>query len=287
MLIKGTTRILGIFGDPVSHSLSPVMQNEALQQAGVDAVYVPFHVTPERLPEAVAAIRNLDILGVNITIPHKETVCSFLDEIDEDAQLIGAVNTVVNRDGRLHGYNTDGTGFLASLEQDLNFKPFGKRVLLLGAGGACRAALVSLARAGASWIGVANRTPARSNAMVTEIGVSFPGTTFAAFSLAKEELKSVAGNIDLLVNTSSVGLKGESFEDFPWEALNRGADVYDMVYTKGITPLLQTASDRGHSTADGLGMLAAQGEEGFKLWTGGDAPSGVMKDRLLNFSRGD
>ena len=281
MNIRGTTRILGIFGDPVAHSLSPIMQNEALAQAGIDAVYVPFHVLPENLPAAVSAIRSLDLWGVNVTVPHKEQVGSFLDAVDTVARLIGAVNTIVNRGGVLTGYNTDAPGLLRSLAEDLQFDPAGRRILLLGAGGACRAALVALGRAGAAWIGIANRTRSRAEALAGEFGDALRGTTLASFDLDPVQLSVVVPRIDLLVNTSAVGLKGESFADFPWGDVAPGVLVYDMVYGKGGTPLLHAARARGHRSADGLGMLAAQGEEAFFLWTGQRPPDGVMMARLL------
>ncbi|MDY0268687.1 shikimate dehydrogenase [Trichloromonas sp.] len=281
MKISGTTRILGIFGDPVKHSLSPLMHNEALARIGFDAVYVPFHVLPEHLPQAVASIRILDLLGVNLTVPHKERVCPLLDVVDSQARLIGAVNTVVNRDGCLTGYNTDGSGFLRSLAEDLGFDPAGRRILLLGAGGACRAALVALAQAGAGSIVVANRTPERATALVAEFGPIFSGTSFASCSLAREALTAHLPGVDLLVNTSALGLGGESLADFPWKKLPSGAAVYDMVYGFEPTPLLRAAAAHGHGGADGLGMLAAQGEEGFRLWIGQAPPSGVMKAQLL------
>jgi shikimate dehydrogenase len=280
MIVRGTTRIFGIFGDPVSHSLSPLMQNEALSRAGIDGIYVPFHVAPAALEQAVASLRALDIAGVNVTIPHKEAVRQYLDFVDPEAHLIGAVNTIVNCDGVLCGYNTDGKGLLRALAEDLNFTPQGKRILLLGAGGACRAALVALARGGAAWIGIANRTPARAAALVEEFRNSLDGTTFASFSLTAEDLHSLS-KIDLLVNTSSLGLKGESFQEIPWSSFNPGARVYDMVYHRSGTPLLHAARDHGYAAADGLGMLAGQGEESFALWTGTAPPSGVMKGRLL------
>jgi shikimate dehydrogenase len=281
MKISGTTRVLGIFGDPVKHSLSPLMHNEALARIGYDAVYVPFHVLPDDLPKAVESIRILDLLGVNLTVPHKERVCPLLDEIDPQARLIGAVNTVVNRQGRLIGYNTDGIGFLRSLALDLDFNPANRRIFLLGAGGACRAALVALAQAGVGSIVVANRTPERAAALVEEFRPVFSGTSFAGCSLTKESLVTHLPEIDLLVNTSSLGLGGESLADFPWGMLPAFAMVYDMVYGFEPTPLLREAVARGHAGADGLGMLAAQGEEGFRLWTGQVPPSGVMKERLL------
>ncbi len=281
MKISGTTRVLGIFGDPVKHSLSPLMHNDALARIGFDAVYVPFHVLPEHLPQAVASIRILDLLGVNLTVPHKERVCSLLDAVDPQARLIGAVNTVVNRDGYLTGYNTDGSGFLRSLAEDLGFDPAGRRILLLGAGGACRAALVALAQAGAGSIVVANRTPERASALVAEFAPIFSGTSFASCSLARGALTAHLPGVDLLVNTSALGLGGESLADFPWENLPSGAAVYDMVYGFEPTPLLRAAAAHGHGGADGLGMLAAQGEEGFRLWIGQAPPSGVMKAQLL------
>ncbi len=281
MKISGSTKILGIFGDPIAHSLSPVMQNAALQQAGIPAVYIPFHVLPAQLPAAVESLRALQIWGVNVTIPHKEAVAGMLDELDPDARLIGAVNTIVNRDGKLVGYNTDAPGFLRSACEDLPIDPQGKRVLVLGAGGAARAALVALGRAGAQWLGLANRTRSRAQALVDEFSGILLGTSFASFGFDAESLSVAATDVDLVVNTTSIGLKGEVFDDFPWGSLSPDVAIYDMVYAPGGTPLMRKARERGHRAADGLGMLAAQGEEGFFLWTGQRPPSGVMKNRLL------
>ncbi len=282
MQLTGKTRVLGIFGDPVAHSMSPVMQNQALQQAGINAVYVPFHVPTEQLPQAVAAIRSLGLWGVNVTVPHKEAVCSLLDDIDPAARLIGAVNTIVNRQGRLIGFNTDGLGFLHSLAEDLQFNPAGKRILLMGAGGACRAALVSLCQAGVSWLGIANRTRSRAEALINEFGDIFPAVSFEHFGIEKEELRRATQNIDLLANTSAVGLKGEAFGDLPWEDLQEEVAIYDMVYSQTGTPLVLEALRRGHRASEGLGMLAGQGEEAFALWTGGRPSGGLMKRCLLS-----
>ncbi|WP_305042013.1 shikimate dehydrogenase [Geoalkalibacter sp.] len=282
--ISGSTRILGIFGDPVAHSLSPLMQNAALREAGIDAVYVPFHVRPEQLPGAVAGLRHLGIWGVNVTVPHKEAVMALLDEVDEAARLIGAVNTIVHRAGRLCGYNTDGEGLLESLRGDLGFAPAGRRVLLLGAGGACRAALAALAAGGAAWIGLANRSLSRAQALVDHFAPHFPGTAFAVLPLstqdADEKLARALSTVDLLVNTTSLGLHGEDIS-LPWQALAPCAPVCDMVYRRGGTPLYHEARARGHLVTDGLGMLAGQGERAFFLWTGQKPPFGVMKARLL------
>lgn len=282
MQLNGKTRVLGIFGDPVAHSLSPVMQNQALQQAGINAVYVPFHVPAELLPQAVDSIRSLGLWGVNVTVPHKEAVFPLLDDIDPAARLIGAVNTIVNSQGRLIGYNTDGLGFLRSLAEDLHFNPDGQRILLLGAGGACRAALVSLCQAGASWIGIANRTRSRAETLIQEFGEIFPKVSFEHFGIDKEELRRATENIDLLANTSAVGLKGEVFADLPWVGLSKEVAIYDMVYSKTGTPLLQQAMSRGLRASDGLGMLAGQGEEAFTLWTEVRPLEGLMKRCLIN-----
>ena len=282
--ISGTTRILGIFGDPVAHSRSPEMQNAALVAAGIDAVYVPFHVRPEQRAEAVAGLRAMNVWGVNVTIPHKEAILSHLDAVDENAARIGAVNTVVSRDGRLIGFNTDGPGFLRSLAEDLNFHPRGRRVLLLGAGGACRAALVALAREGAAWIGIANRDRDRADRLVSEMASKLPGTSLARFSLVEAELTPILAGVDLLVNTTAVGLHGEPFPFDPVASLPENACVYDMVYGKAATPLLQTAAGRGLPCADGRGMLTGQGEEAFRIWTGQEPPSGVMRNRLFGES---
>ena len=279
--VSGTTRVLAVFGDPIAHSLSPQMQNQALAKAGIDAVYVPYHVPASGIGEAVSAVRALDIWGVNLTVPHKEIVCPFLDEIDADARLVGAVNTIVNRDGHLSGHNTDVYGFLNSLDLDLQFDPAGQRVLLLGAGGACRAAVVALCRAGAKWVGVANRTVQRAEALVAEFSQIFSETTFAAFSLESSELSRALEGVDLLVNSSAVGLKGESFARFPWADVPPAIPAFDMVYSKQDTSFVGSAKAHGHPATGGLGMLAGQGEKSFQLWTGIKPGEGVMRACLM------
>lgn len=280
MPITGTTRVVGIFGDPVTHSLSPPMQNAALRAAGIDAVYVPFHVTASGLGEALRAIRAMHILGVNLTVPHKEAACALVDELDPEAELIGAVNTIVNRDGRLHGHNTDAPGLLRALGEELGVAPAGRRVLVTGAGGAARAAVVALARAGAAWIGVVNRTPERAARMLAEIAPQLQGTTFAALPLAEGLPELHGGGVDLLVNGTTVGLHGEPFPLAPAACVHPGGAVYDMVYRREPTPLVAAATAAGLAAADGLGMLAGQGEEAFRLWFGEAPPAGVMSQTL-------
>jgi len=281
MTITGTTRVVGIFGDPVAHSLSPRMHNTAFSATGLDAVYVPFHVTAAQLRDAVQAIRTLGLVGVNLTIPHKEAVCALVDELDPAAALIGAVNTIVNRHGRLLGYNTDGAGLLRALERELGVTVAGKRVLLLGAGGAARAALVALAQAGAAWVGVANRTLARAEQLVVELAPRLPQTTLAALSLAGAA--ALPAKIDLLVNSSALGLPGKEPCSLSSGCLpGPGGAVYDMVYGEQTTALVAAAQAAGLVAADGRGMLAGQGEVAYSLWFGVEPPPGLMRAALGN-----
>ena len=279
-MITAKTQLLAIIGDPISHSLSPLMQNAALEQCGIDARYMAFHVVPEDLEYAIAGLRSLNIWGCNVTVPHKEKIIPFLDDLDIAAKRIGAVNTVVNDSGRLVGYNTDGGGLLASLRDDLGFNPSGKKVILLGAGGASRAALVAFAGAGVTWLGVVNRNEERGRGLVDNFRGEFLGTTFAAFAMWSQTLDAAFQDVDLVVNTTSVGLNGTSFPDFPWESLPNTALIYDMVYTKNGTLLVKTALMKGFSSADGVGMLAGQGELAFRLWTGLVPKPGLMKQVL-------
>ena len=280
-MISGRTQLLGIFGDPVSHSLSPKMQNAALDSSGIDAVYLPLPVHPGQLEAAVDAIRTFNLVGVNVTVPHKERIMSFLDEIDETAALIGAVNTVVNRQGCLVGFNTDASGFLASLQQDLRIDPQGKQVVVIGAGGACRAAMAALGGSGAHKIVVANRTKEKAEALAGEMRNSFSATEIKATALSEFDLADCLSSADLLVNSTSVGLSGEIFPDFIIDRLAEGAAVYDMVYAEEPTPLIEMAGRRGLPCADGRGMLVAQGEAAFYKWFGVEPESGVMRAQVI------
>lgn len=282
MTINGTTTVFGILGDPVAHSLSPRMHNAALAALGLDAVYVPFRVAPVDLAAAVAGLRALRIRGVSVTVPHKETILPFLDEIDPAAARIGAVNTVLNRDGRLTGYNTDATGLLRALREVFAFAPLHKRIALIGAGGAARAALVALASGGATAIIVVNRSLARAVALVEGYRRSFPECDFSALALDDPALAEALAGSDLLVNTSAVGLKGESFEQPLAQLLPDHAVLFDMVYsaTTDRTPLVAQGEAAGIRAADGRTMLVAQGEEAFLLWTGMEPPAELMRAAL-------
>lgn len=274
--IDGTTRIVGVIGDPIAHTLSPPMHNAALAAQGLGWVYVPFRVSSEHLGDAVRAVRALNSTGLNVTIPHKVGVLDFLDELDESARLIGAVNTIVNRDGRLIGYNTDGAGFLRSMRADAGADPRGRNVLLLGAGGAARAIGVQLVLAGAARVDIANRTYAKAQALADHL-VQAAGGNARAFAL-NDLTPSLLGEYDIIVHTTSWGMAPEADVPplIPVAALNPETLVCDIVYTPRETTLLRAAKARGCSVLEGLGMLVHQAALAYELWTGHDAPVDVM-----------
>ncbi len=282
---KAGTRVMLVFGDPIAHSLSPVMQNAALKEAGINSVYGACRVPKDKIGEAVAAVRLFDIWGVNLTIPLKEVVLPYLDGLDEAARLIGAVNTIVNRDGKLTGYNTDVYGVSKTLEVDLSFNAAGKKVMLLGAGGASRAGIVSLCESGVKELGIANRNIERAKGLAAEFAKVFPQTSFKVYSMTPIELAKGLSGADLLINSTSVGLKGGRFVDFPWQALPAEAKVFDMVCTAEETPFVESAKRHGHMATGGLGMLAAQGEKAFELWTDVPPKEWLMRS-VLNVAQG-
>lgn len=278
MTINGATRIIAIIGDPVSHTRSPEMHNAAFEALGLNFCYVPFPVAPSDLPDAVRGLRSLGVAGFNVTIPHKEAILPLLDDCSPEALLIGAVNTVVVRGRRLVGYNTDGTGLVRSLERDLHFLPRGKRILLIGAGGAARSALVALAREGASRVVVINRDQARAGRLVETVKDCFMGVDIRVESMEILGDDSSLAGFDLVVNATSVGLHGECFERFHPAVPLMG---YDMVYATRETPFVETIrSVPGGRAVMGHGMLASQGEEAFHLWTGVRPPEGLLMQVL-------
>lgn len=280
MKITGRTRVVGIFGDPVEHSLSPVIQNAAFSSLGLDFIYVPFHVKAggRDLKAAVEGIKSMSMAGVNVTIPHKEEVMEYLDELESHARAIGAVNTIVNnRNGRLIGYNTDGIGYVKSLKEDTGFSPEGKTILVAGAGGAARSILFSLLSGGAKKVVVLNRNVERAAKLVGEFGNIFPDTELEAAALERGAAEEHSRGTDLLVNTTSLGMEGKGELDLPLDLLHPEAVVSDIVYSPLETGLLKGAAERGLKKHNGLSMLVAQGAVGFELWTGSKAPVEAMK----------
>mgnify|MGYP001019048712 CR=1 FL=1 len=281
-IVTGKTKVYGIVGWPVAHSLSPVMQNAALQTAAVDAIYVPFAVEPTQLATAVSGLRAMHVSGFNVTIPHKTAIMPLLDELSPVAVQAGAVNTVVNQGGRLIGHNTDGEGLVASLAEDLGCPVAGSSVVLVGAGGAACGALAALCRAGVRSVVVLNRSRKAADGLITSLHDHFPHILLRACALG-EQKEEVLRQSDLLINATSLGMAGEKIEGLSLALLPDHAKVYDMVYTSSLTPLLHDAAERGIKAVNGLGMLIAQGELAFELWHGIPAASGVMRTALQSF----
>ncbi len=285
MNVLGNTKILGVFGHPVSHSLSPVMHNAAIEALNIDYVYVPFHVLPENLEAAVRGVRALEIAGVNVTIPHKEKVVGLIDQVGEVAAHIGSCNTIVNRDGGLIGESTDGPGFLKSAEAQWG-KLDGCTALILGAGGSAKAVAFALAQIGCE-IAIANRTHRRAVELDASLRAAFDACASRVVRLDEKELAGEMSKADLVVNTTSVGMHPD-VDSIPLsvDLLRPGLLVYDLVYNPLRTRLVSEAQDRGARAMSGLKMLVYQGALSFEMWTGIQPPVDVMEDALTRHFAG-
>lgn len=273
------TSLYGVFGNPVRHSLSPIMHNAAFKSFHMNAVYLAFQIETPQLGLAFEGIRSLGIQGVNLTIPFKEEALEFIDEIPEDLDRgIGAINTVINRGGKLLGYNTDALGFLTSLKEELGFKPEGRSVLVLGSGGAARGVSFALAYAHADRIFIHNRTRERSEGLVDYLSESFPETAIEPlfdFEALKNE------KVDLVVNATSIGMKANEAPPMDLHVFKNKVSVYDLTYFPSETLFLKEAKKLGLSLANGLGMLVNQGALAFELWTGQrEGVRELMRDTL-------
>ena len=276
--ISGTTKVVGVWGCPVGHSRSPVMHNAALASLGLDWVYVPFEVAPETIKAAVEAIRALGLIGVNVTVPLKELVLPYLDEIDADAARVGSVNTICNRNGKLIGYSTDGAGFLRSLKE-VGQAMDNRRVYLLGAGGSARAVAFALASHGC-FCTIANRTRERADELAAAVNAVYPNHAEAA------GWGTGTNMIDLLVNTTSVGMSPNTSEmpALPPGVFDAKPFVYDLIYAPARTRLLAEAEAAGCETMNGIKMLVQQGAVSLSLWTGKpllEMPTAVMEAAVM------
>jgi shikimate dehydrogenase len=278
LTINGQTRIVGIFGDPIVHTRSPAMQNAAFRARHLPYIYVPLLVHPPDLRKAVQAIRAYNLVGVNVTVPHKERIVRYLDALSAEANLCGAVNTVVNREGMLFGDNTDGRGFLVSL-QERGFSPHRREVVIVGAGGSTRAVLVSLIRAGSERITIANRTLAKAQSLVRAYR-ALGKTQLEAVSLDTLQDPLLLKNATLVINCTSVGLRGEPFLPLTFSATPRSCLFYDLLYRPELTSFLQQARTARRPGVDGRRMLLHQGALAFSLWTRQPAPLEVMARAL-------
>lgn len=272
------TDLYGVIGDPVRHSKSPVMLNRAFREAGLNGAYAAFHVTPERLEQAIAGLRGLGFRGLNVTIPHKVAVMSFLDEIDPGAQVIGAVNTIVNENGRLIGYNTDGIGYVRSLKEEAEPELTGQTIVVLGAGGASRGIVWALLQEKPKMIYLTNRTFDKAEQLAATFGTNTP---ISAIPWA--QLQEVCVAADVVINTTSVGMSPNT-DAVPIEPawLKPGAVASDLIYNPLITAFLQGAEKRGCRIHGGLGMFIYQGAYAFEYWTGKPAPVAAMREAVLS-----
>ena len=280
-VISAKTMVCGLIGDPVEHSMSPVMHNAAFSQLGLDYLYAAFRVKKEALGKAIDGMRALNIRGLNVTIPHKVAVIPFLDEVDALAKKIGAVNTIVNDGGVLRGYNTDSTGFLRALLEK-GIEPKGKNVVILGAGGASRAISFILVDSGAN-LTILNRRPGLDRAAELAGRISqTSGKKVTVLELDRENLGRALAKADLLVNATSVGMSpGIDQTPVNSDLLRSNLIVYDIVYNPMKTRLLREAEAAGAETIGGLDMLVWQGAVAFEMWTGQKAPAGLMKQEAV------
>ena len=280
-MISGRTRLCGVIGDPVEHTMSPAMHNAAFEKMGVDYFYVPFRVKKEQLAKAIEGVRALNIRGLNVTIPHKVAIIPFLDELDPLVQKIGAVNTVVNDEGVLTGYNTDATGFLQAL-LERGIEPREKNIVILGVGGASRAISFILAKRGSNLV-ILNRLLELDwvRQLASSLSCIFIKEV-EALELNEENLAEVLEKADILVNATSVGMSPNIDETLvPFNLLKPGLVVFDVVYNPIKTRLLREAEQAGAKTISGIDMLVWQGAIAFEKWTGLKAPIEVMREEVI------
>jgi len=273
--ISGKTRFCAVIGDPVEHSLSPCIHNAAFQHLQLDYVYVAFPVKQEELRTAIQGMRSLKIHGLNVTTPHKLDVIQHLDLLDESAKNVGAVNTILNKEGTLIGYNTDGKGALLALEANQG-ELSNQKILILGAGGAARSISFSLAQE-ACQVTILNRTVERAENLVKELSKTF-GEKVKCGKLCRENLKKELEDASILVNATSAGMRPDQEDITPVDKdlLRPNLLVFDLVYDPPETRLLREARSVEAKTIDGLAQLVYQGAASFKIWTGERAPVDVM-----------
>ena len=275
-VVDVNTKLVGLFGNPLGHSFSPAMHNKAFETLGLNYFYMPIEVTAGDLPVVAAGIAKMNFAGYNITIPHKIRIMDCLDAIDPLAQAIGAVNTVVLENGRATGYNTDGEGFVRSLEAESGITVDGKCYFILGCGGAARAIAMTLAFKGAQKIFLCNRTEQKAYDLAAEINTKV-NPCCEVVPRDQVRMASTAQQADVLINTTSIGMHPE--EDripIDGDLIPSGVVVSDIVYNPARTKLLQVAEEKGCKTVPGLGMLVYQGAEAFRKWTRAEPPVEVM-----------
>ena len=276
MEIKGSTNIVGLIGHPVEHSFSPPMHNAAFEELGMDYAYVAFDVNPDNLSSAIDGAKSLNIKGFNVTIPHKIEVMQYLDELDDVARLIGAVNTIDFKN--LKGYNTDGIGAVRAIEEVTSIKD--KNIVVAGAGGASRAISFYLAKFGASSITILNRNVNKAQSLASDVLKSDLISDVSSDSISG--INSYLKDADILVDTTPLGMDPH-IDDEPIakaEGMHENLVVFDAVYNPNETVLIKEALKAGAKPVYGIKMLLYQGAESFRIWTGRDAPVDVMEEAL-------
>ncbi|MFC0473424.1 shikimate dehydrogenase [Halalkalibacter kiskunsagensis] len=258
-------KVYGLLGHPIGHSMSPLIHNDAFLNVGIKANYQAFDVEPQMLGNAIKGIKALGIAGCNVTVPHKIAVMNFLDEVDEEAKLIGAVNTIVNQNGKLIGHNTDGRGYVQSLIEETNEEIINKRFLIIGAGGAARGVITALLRHGIEELTITNRTQDKIEPLL-ELANLFQTPASRA---TREEVERNLDGFDVLINTTSVGMSPR-IEDSPLSLnnLRAGAIASDLIYNPLKTKFLKEAEERGGTSHTGIGMFVNQAALSFEHWTG-------------------
>ena len=267
--MSGASRLAAVIGDPVRHSLSPTLLNAAFAEAGLDWHFMALEVAEGRSDEALDAVRALGLAGLSVTMPHKAAVAAAVDHRTEQAEVLDAVNCVVVEGGRLVGHNTDGDGFLDGLRHDTGFDPAGRSTVVIGAGGAARAVVLALARAGAAEVAVVNRTAARA-----EVAAGLAGPVGRV--VLSDELSDTVAAADLVVNATSVGMTDDGALPVDPESVAVGAIAVDLIYHPPQTAWLAALRGRGIEAHNGLSMLVFQAAHAFRLWTGSEAPVAVM-----------
>ncbi len=279
--ITNKTSLVGLIGLPLEHSLSPVMQNSAFAELGMDWAYLPLPVQPGHVEEAVKGLVALNFVGSNVTIPHKETAMQYMDELSDAAQSIGAINTIRVRDGKLHGDNTDPNGFLNAL-YERNCDPEGMRVILMGAGGASRAVVYALSRTKAASVIILNDIVEQAEALVDDMAGLFASNALSYALLSKENLEAVGDNVNLVINATPVGMYPK-INTSPWiedVPMPNEAVYFDLVYNPLETVFLKRARAAGAMGISGLGMLVHQGARSFEIWTHKSPPVDIMQERV-------
>ena len=278
MRISGSTTLVGVIGNPVKHSLSPVILNAAFREAKMNWVYTAFETPEEKLADAISGIRALGIAGLSVTMPHKASVCPLLDEISDSAKTLQAVNCIVNDAGNLKGHNTDGDGFLDAVKHDAGMDVAGKKVLVIGSGGSARSIIYSLGKAGAREIAVMNRTKKKA---LDALELADPVGRY----VEGNEISEVISESDLVINATPIGMSDtEDITNFPVEPnlFTKGQLAVDLIYHPISTPWMKALRDREVEAHGGLSMLIFQAARAFKLWTGKEAPVDAMRKAALD-----